>query len=105
MRHFRQSYAAARDPEAMAAYAKDLGMSKYCRKPTEQFAVQVNEPFTVEIEGVKAKGKPGDYLVIGPAGDQYPVDREVFERTYEPVRPFDPAKGAVGARILWERSP
>lgn len=105
MRHFRQSYAAARDPEAMAAYAKDLGMSKYRRKPTEQFAAQVNEPFTVDTLEGKMRGEPGDYLVIGTKGEQYPVKREIFESLYEPVMPFDPANGAVGARILWERSP
>lgn len=89
MRHFRQSYAAVRDPEAMAAYAKDLGMSKYRRKPTEQFAVQVNEPFTVDTLEGKMKGDSGDYMVIGTKGEQYPVKREIFESIYEPMRAFE----------------
>lgn len=105
MRHFRQSYAAARSPEATAAYAKDLGMSMYRRKPTEQFAVQVNEPFTVDTLEGKMRGEAGDYLVIGTKGEQYPVKREIFESLYEPVKPFDPTKTPVGARILWESSP
>lgn len=94
MKHFRQSYAAQRDSEAAAAYAQDLGMTRYRRKPTEQFAIQINEPFTVDTLEGKMSGRPGDYLVIGTRGEQYPVKREIFEKLYEPIEP-DHAKDVV----------
>lgn len=84
--HFRQSYAAHRGLEYAEAYATDLGMSKYRRKPTIQFAIQIKTRFTVEtLEGVM-EGSPGDYLVIGTKGEQYPVARDIFENIYEPIK-------------------
>jgi hypothetical protein len=44
-----------------------------------------NEDFEVEtLEGVM-RGKAGDYLIIGVAGEKYPCKREIFERTYEKI--------------------
>lgn len=31
------------------------------------------------------EGRPGDYLVSGVLGEQYPVKEAVFEQTYKPV--------------------
>jgi len=31
------------------------------------------------------EARPGDYIVRGVAGEVYPVKREIFEATYEPV--------------------
>ncbi len=60
-------------------------MPKYRKKPIVIEAVQVPKEFSVEtMEGVMT-GKPGDYLVTGVKGEQYPVDREIFEETYELV--------------------
>jgi len=36
------------------------------------------------LEGTM-KGKPGDYLVQGINGEQYPCDKEIFEKTYDGV--------------------
>ena len=59
----------------------------YVRKrPITVRAIQLNHPegFTVTtIEGNSANGKPGDYLMIGVNGEKYPIDREVFDKTYE----------------------
>lgn len=30
-------------------------------------------------------GKPGDYLMIGAAGEKYPIASEIFEKTYDIV--------------------
>jgi len=51
------------------------------------YATQINFPegFSVETGHGRAAGKPGDYLVIGPAGDKYPCDKDVFESTYDVV--------------------
>jgi len=93
MKHFRQSFAAQRGPEAAAALAKDLGMSQYRRRPTVQWAVKVREAFTVETLEGTMKGKRGDYLVIGTKGEQYPVAKEIFESIYEPVKDEDQIPG------------
>ena len=104
-KHFRQCYTAQRGSEAAEAYALDLNMSKYRRKPTGQWALQIGEPFTVDTLEGKMKGEAGDYLVIGTKGEQYPVKREIFESIYEPVPPFDAHKTAIGKRLdegLWD---
>jgi hypothetical protein len=59
---------------------------KYRKKPLVIEASQIPVPFEVEtIEGTM-KGKAGDYLVRGIKGEQYPVDREIFEESYELVK-------------------
>ena len=60
-------------------------MPYYIKKPIPIFAKQQDVPFaTHTMEGV-LQGKAGDYLVTGVKGEQYPVDREIFEETYELV--------------------
>lgn len=51
-------------------------------KTTPAYAAQMHEPFEVEtLEGLHT-GKAGDWLAIGPHGEMYPIDREVFEASY-----------------------
>ena len=64
-----------------------LKFGTYIKLPIPIRAAQVNDDFAVgTLEGVM-KGKPGDYLIIGTAGEMYPCAREIFERTYKPVYP------------------
>jgi len=43
----------------------------------------MSEPFEVEtLEGTMRGGK-GDYLCEGPAGEQWPIKKDIFEATYE----------------------
>jgi hypothetical protein len=52
-------------------------------KTTPTFVTQVLEPFEVDtLEGVHT-GKAGDYLAIGIHGEMYPIDKDVFDATYE----------------------
>ena len=55
------------------------GFAHYLRGDVS-FAASMPEPFT--INGMR--GKAGDYLVVNE-GSGWPVDREIFERTYESV--------------------
>lgn len=57
------------------------------RKTSITWAKQMDEPFTCDtLEGDEIRGKAGDYLCIGGAkGEQWPVDKEVFESTYQEV--------------------
>lgn len=47
------------------------------------YATQIYEDFEVDtLEGLHT-GKAGDYLAIGPAGEMYPIDRQIFTDSYE----------------------
>jgi hypothetical protein len=66
----------------------DRFMFKPARKlPIIVGAIRMKEAFEVEIEGVKAKGKAGDYLLKGVKGDLYPCDAAIFEASYEFIKP------------------
>lgn len=55
------------------------------RKIHTTYAVQMDEPFLVEtLEGMMA-GQAGDYLAIGVYGEMYPIAKDVFDATYDPV--------------------
>lgn len=48
-------------------------------------AMQMEADFEVQtLEGVM-KGHAGDYLAEGPAGDRWPIKKEIFENTYQIV--------------------
>lgn len=60
-------------------------MLRVRKKPIVVHATQLNLPegFVVStMEGV-LRGKPGDYLIIGVTGEKYPIDKGIFERTYD----------------------
>lgn len=55
------------------------------QKVATTYAVQMDKPFTVKtIEG-DADAKEGDFLCKGDEGDMWPVDQEIFLKTYRPV--------------------
>jgi hypothetical protein len=54
-------------------------------KTAPTWAVQMTEDFEVEtLEGVM-QASAGDYLCRGPKGEYWPVQREIFESTYQLV--------------------
>ena len=57
-------------------------MAYYIKRPIPIEAIQQTEAFTVETLEGTLRGKPGDYLVTGVRGEQYPCDKEIFEETY-----------------------
>lgn len=68
---------------------KELGsgnkFKRYRRKPVIIRAMRMKRRFTVRTKKNKIYGKAGDYLVIGVRGEKYPVDKKIFEETYEEV--------------------
>jgi hypothetical protein len=53
------------------------------RKKVLTYATPIDEPFEVDtLEGVHT-GKAGDYLAVGPHGEMYPIDQQVFLESYE----------------------
>lgn len=60
-------------------------MPKYRKKPLVIEAQRMDKAFSVEtLEGVMT-GNPGDYLITGVKGEQYPCAADVFEASYDPV--------------------
>lgn len=60
-------------------------MMQVRKKPVIVHATQLNFPegFTVTTKEGVMKGKPHDYLMIGVNGEKYPIDKEIFEKTYD----------------------
>lgn len=61
-------------------------LSGYVKRPIQIKAVQIFEEFEVETMEGTMKGKPGDFLVVGIKGELYPVDKEIFLESYQPVK-------------------
>ncbi len=58
---------------------------KYRKRPVVIEARQLTEVHTIQtLEGVMT-GNPGDWLIIGVAGEQYPCKAEIFKEIYELV--------------------
>ena len=60
-------------------------MLKVRKKPIVVHATQLNllEGFHITTKEGVMEGKPGDYLMIGVDGEKYPIDKSIFERTYD----------------------
>ncbi|HCB95670.1 MAG TPA: hypothetical protein DEP65_08730 [Ruminococcus sp.] len=60
-------------------------MAKYRKKPVEVEAYQTDEKIIIHtLEGEMTAG-PGDYIITGVNGEQYPCKPDIFEKTYEPI--------------------
>ena len=60
-------------------------MAKYRKKPVVIEAEVLTERIEIEtLEGILI-GEPGDYLITGVKGEQYPCKSDIFEMTYELV--------------------
>ena len=58
---------------------------KYRKKPVIIDAVQLTERIEIDtLEGIMI-GNPGDWLITGVKGEQYPCKDDIFRMTYEPV--------------------
>jgi hypothetical protein len=55
------------------------------RKTATVWAVQMPEAFEVQTQEGVMQGRAGDFLCQGPAGERWPIKREIFEATYTPV--------------------
>lgn len=66
-------------------------MAKYRKIPVVIDATRLTERIEIQaLEGTMV-GQPGDWLITGVAGEQYPCKHEIFIKTYEPAeRVTDP---------------
>ena len=60
--------------------------SRYIKKPIPIQAVRIDKDFQIETPEGMMNGRAGDYLVQGVRGKYYPVKKEIFEQTYDPVK-------------------
>jgi hypothetical protein len=59
-------------------------MAKFRKIPVEIEAVRLTECVKIStLEGIMI-GNPGDWLITGVAGEQYPCKDSVFRQTYKP---------------------
>ena len=58
---------------------------KFRKKPIVIEAYQTEVPMTIHTLEGDMKAKPGDWIITGVKGEQYPCDDEIFRATYEPV--------------------
>lgn len=60
-------------------------MAKFRKKPVIINAMRtVAEMFINTLEGTM-KASPGDWIITGVNGEQYPCKDDIFRKTYEPV--------------------
>lgn len=60
-------------------------MAKFRKKPVVIEAVQLTERTEIHtLEGTMV-GEPGDWLITGVKGEQYPCKPDIFAATYEPA--------------------
>ncbi len=74
-------------------------MAKYRKKPVIIEAYQTDKEMDIDTLEGTMHASVGDYIITGVNGEQYPCKPDIFEKTYEPVRVFNPHRTVVGARI------
>lgn len=66
-------------------------MAKYRKKPVVIEAVQLTRRTTIHTLEGDMVGNPGDWLITGVEGEQYPCRNDIFQKTYEPYDDDDVA--------------
>ena len=57
----------------------------YRKIPTEVHAAEIEEDIEVKTKEGVMQGIAGNVLIIGVEGEVYPCDKDIFDKTYEPV--------------------
>ena len=58
---------------------------KFRKKPIVIEAYQTDEEMIIHTLEGPLRAAPGDWIITGIRGEQYPCKPDVFEKTYEPV--------------------
>lgn len=63
-----------------------VGFKKYI-KIEPVWAKPMDKSFKVDTkEGDNIRGNAGDYLCVGVDGEMWPIDKDIFERTYREMK-------------------
>jgi hypothetical protein len=65
--------------------SKDKAAGAYRKTSTVRVEFAENEGFIDTLEG-KVSYKKGDAILTGVRGEKWPVERDVFDRSYEPIK-------------------
>ena len=60
-------------------------MAKFRKKPVVIEAEQTDRWMVIKTLEGDMKAAPGDWIITGVNGEQYPCKPDIFEKTYEPV--------------------
>lgn len=60
-------------------------VKKYRKKPVVVEAYQTQKEMIIHTLEGDMKANPGDYIITGVNGEQYPCKPDIFEKTYELV--------------------
>jgi len=79
---------------------------RFRKKPLEIEAYQLTEQKEIKTREGTLMGYPGDWIVTGIQGEIYPVGKEIFEMTYEPVDcsshiPITERDKVLGELLVW----
>jgi hypothetical protein len=58
---------------------------KFRKKPIVVEAYQTSTEMVINTLEGTLKAEPGDWIITGISGEQYPCKPDIFEKTYEPV--------------------
>ena len=59
-------------------------MGLYRKRPVVVEAVRLTRQVTIHTLEGDMIGNPGDWLITGVNGEQYPCKDDIFQKTYEP---------------------
>lgn len=60
-----------------------MNKKKYIKKPVIIEAYQTDTEVTIHTLEGDMKAMPGDYIITGIRGEQYPCKPDIFEETYD----------------------
>lgn len=60
-------------------------MAKFRKKPVVIEAFQTDVLMVIHTLEGDMKAEPGDWIITGVKGEQYPCKDDIFRKTYEPV--------------------
>lgn len=84
-RHRREEEEEAQKKEEEPKSKQDVRTMYFMKKPVVIEAYQTQEELDIfTLEGVM-HAAPGDWIITGVNGEQYPCKPDIFEKTYEPI--------------------
>lgn len=69
-------------------------MPKFRKRPVVVQAERLQQRCVVKTLEGEMVGEPGDFLITGVQGEQYPCKPDIFKSTYEPL-------DDAGARLMY----
>ena len=63
-----------------------LNKKKYIKKPVQIEAYQTDKELIIHTLEGDMKAMPGDYIITGVHGEQYPCKPDIFKETYEEIK-------------------